>query len=101
MAISETAKTNYQTKKDAKNVGESERVASGLGGGALAAYGLYRMDLIGAVLAALGGALLYRGATGHSPDLRRARHQHGERFGSEIAWRGSRPRTQQSRRKTH
>jgi len=67
MAISETAKTNYQTKKDAKNVGESERVASGLGGGALAAYGLYRMDLIGAVLAALGGALLYRGATGHSP----------------------------------
>ncbi len=67
MAISETAKTNYQTKKDAKNIGESERIASGLGGGALAAYGLYRMDLIGAVLAALGGALLYRGATGHSP----------------------------------
>jgi len=67
MAISETAKTNYQSKKDAKNVGESEHVASGLGGGALAAYGLYRMDLIGTVLAALGGALLYRGATGHSP----------------------------------
>jgi len=67
MAISETAKTNYQTKKDAKNVGESERIASGIGGGALTAYGLYRMDLIGAVLAVIGGALLYRGATGHSP----------------------------------
>lgn len=67
MSISETAKTNYQTKKDAKNVGETERIASGLGGGALAAYGLYRMDLTGAVSAALGGALLFRGATGHSP----------------------------------
>lgn len=38
MAISETAKTNYQIKKDAKNVGESERITSGVGGGALAEW---------------------------------------------------------------
>lgn len=37
---------------------------SGLGGGLLAAYGLYRMDLIGLGLAALGGAFVHRAATG-------------------------------------
>lgn len=48
-------------------MGEYERLASGVGGGLLAAYGLYRMDLIGLGLAALGGALVYRGSTGHCP----------------------------------
>ncbi|HVS37503.1 MAG TPA: SRPBCC family protein [Gemmataceae bacterium] len=47
------------------NVGQGERWASALGGGLLAAYGLLRRDLRGLALAAFGGALLYRGATGH------------------------------------
>jgi uncharacterized membrane protein len=49
------------------NVGDAERVVSVLGGGALALYGLNRGSLVGLGLAALGGALLYRGITGHSP----------------------------------
>jgi uncharacterized membrane protein len=48
------------------NVGDTERWASLLAGGALAAFGLSRGSLGGLGLAALGGALLYRGATGHS-----------------------------------
>lgn len=51
------------------NVGEIERWASGIGGGALAVYGVSRLlsggSLSGAVLALVGGALVYRGATGH------------------------------------
>ncbi|HEV8617437.1 MAG TPA: SRPBCC family protein [Methylomirabilota bacterium] len=47
------------------NVGEGERLASALGGGALAVYGLARRSLGGLALAALGGVLAYRGLTGH------------------------------------
>jgi uncharacterized membrane protein len=47
------------------NVGETERVVSALGGGALALVGLSRGNAAGWTLAALGGALLYRGLTGH------------------------------------
>jgi uncharacterized membrane protein len=47
------------------NVGETERLLSGLGGATLLAYGLSRGTLGGAVVALLGGALLYRGVTGH------------------------------------
>jgi uncharacterized membrane protein len=50
----------------AQNVGNYERVASGLSGAALIVMGLRRGSL-GGVLAALGGAaILYRGVTGHS-----------------------------------
>jgi len=49
------------------NVGNTERWVSLLTGGALAGYGLTRMSLGGLALAALGGALVYRGATGHCP----------------------------------
>ncbi len=49
------------------NVGEIERWASLVGGGALALFGLSRRSLGGLGLAALGGALAYRGATGHCP----------------------------------
>ena len=48
------------------NVGEGERLACGIGGAALALYGIRRDDWGGAALALLGGALLYRGVTGHS-----------------------------------
>lgn len=51
------------------NVSEMERWASAIGGGALAVYGLSRVlsggTLGGAVLALVGGALVYRGTTGH------------------------------------
>jgi uncharacterized membrane protein len=47
------------------NVGPNERAASTLGGALLAGYGLSRMGLCGLALAALGGALVYRGTTGH------------------------------------
>ena len=51
------------------NVSEIERWASAIGGGALAVYGLTRVlsggPLGGAVLALVGGALVYRGTTGH------------------------------------
>lgn len=47
------------------NVGDLERRASVLGGGALVLFGLTRRSLPGLLLAALGGGLVYRGATGH------------------------------------
>lgn len=47
------------------NVGDAERWASVVGGGLLAAYGLSRSSLGGLALAALGGCMVYRGATGH------------------------------------
>jgi uncharacterized membrane protein len=51
------------------NVGEIERWASSIGGGALAIYGISRLitngSVGGAVLALVGGSLLYRGTTGH------------------------------------
>ncbi len=47
------------------NVGETERIASAVGGGALALYGLTRGSIGGLVLALVGGALVYRGTTGH------------------------------------
>ena len=47
------------------NVGQVERWASALGGGALAVYGLTRGSLGGVALALVGAALVQRGYTGH------------------------------------
>ncbi len=47
------------------NVGHSERQWSMIGGGVLAAYGLMKGSLTGLALAAVGGALAWRGYTGH------------------------------------
>lgn len=47
------------------NVAQPERVASAVGGAALALYGLRRRDMGGAALALIGAALVHRGATGH------------------------------------
>jgi uncharacterized membrane protein len=47
------------------NVGTGERIASLLGGGVMALYGLSRGTTGGLLLAAAGGALAYRGYTGH------------------------------------
>jgi uncharacterized membrane protein len=47
------------------NVGEAERVASVMGGAVLALLGLTRGGLTGSAMAIGGGALVYRGVTGH------------------------------------
>src|SRR5437870_4825721 len=47
------------------NVGPQERLFSLLGGGVLAVYGLSRDTTNGLLLAGVGAALAYRGATGH------------------------------------
>jgi uncharacterized membrane protein len=47
------------------NVGEAERQVSMIGGTVLATYGLLRGSLSGLALAAIGGALIWRGHTGH------------------------------------
>jgi uncharacterized membrane protein len=52
-------------REKATNVGDTERWMSAVGGGALALFGLKRGGLGGALLAALGGGLVYRGVTGH------------------------------------
>src|SRR5437763_15125740 len=52
------------------NVADVERWASALGGAALTAYGIKQLrdkSPAGAAMAAAGGALIYRGATGHCP----------------------------------
>jgi uncharacterized membrane protein len=48
-----------------RNVGETERWASLVGGGALAALGLMRGGLAGVGLGLVGAALAYRGLSGH------------------------------------
>lgn len=53
------------------NVGDGERFISVAGGGALSIYGLKRGGFSGLLMAIAGGALIYRGATGHS-DLYKA-----------------------------
>lgn len=47
------------------NVARAERWLSVIAGSALAAYGLKRRSIPGLVLTAIGGALVWRGATGH------------------------------------
>ncbi|HEX8178574.1 MAG TPA: SRPBCC family protein [Pyrinomonadaceae bacterium] len=73
MAANETALTQAQidrgdapaTRGRGVNVGEVERWASAIGGGALALYGLTRGTFGGVTLALVGGGLLYRGLSGH------------------------------------
>jgi uncharacterized membrane protein len=48
-----------------QNVGNTERIASAVTGGALVALGLKQRGFFGTVLSVLGGGLLLRGATGH------------------------------------
>ncbi|MBO0859057.1 MAG: SRPBCC family protein [Chloracidobacterium sp.] len=48
------------------NVSDGERLISIAGGGALSIYGMKRGGVRGLLMAITGGALIYRGATGHS-----------------------------------
>ncbi|MGZ8780525.1 MAG: SRPBCC family protein [Thermoanaerobaculia bacterium] len=50
-----------------KNVNDPERWVSVVFGGALAAYGLKMRSIGGLVLGTIGGALVFRGATGYCP----------------------------------
>lgn len=52
-------------REEWKNVGGTERLVSASAGTILVAQGLARRDLIGLLIAGVGGALAYRGATGH------------------------------------
>jgi len=54
-----------KTNRPDTNVGERERWASLVGGGSLVAFGLAKRNMTGFALAALGGGLMLRGATGH------------------------------------
>jgi len=72
-AIEQTGTTNNQENTAEQsagnssdvNVGQTERWASALAGGALAIYGLTRRTWGGVVLALVGGTLIYRGSTGY------------------------------------
>jgi uncharacterized membrane protein len=55
------------SRRQQTNVNQQERVASLVGGGALIAWGLKKGSWGGLLAAAAGGALAYRGATGHCP----------------------------------
>lgn len=63
MAITSTATKRH---RESANLSQPERWASVIGGGTLVAYGLQKRSWSGFGLAALGGVLIYRGATGHS-----------------------------------
>lgn len=60
----EKSLTDILTNLDT-NVSTTERIVSGVAGGALMAYGVRRGDAIGVLLSILGGGLTLRGATGH------------------------------------
>lgn len=53
--------------RDHFNLGTGERIVSGAAGSILALLGLSRRDWPGLLIASVGGALIYRCATGHSP----------------------------------
>jgi uncharacterized membrane protein len=55
-----------QVAQTKTNVGDLERLVSGLGGGLLVSYGL-RHPPVGLLLAVVGGELLYRAVTGYCP----------------------------------
>ncbi|HEY0404258.1 MAG TPA: SRPBCC family protein [Pyrinomonadaceae bacterium] len=64
----DSARASNEGRDANVNVGEMERWASAIGGGALAVYGITRLtqgNWLGAVLGLVGGGLIYRGATGH------------------------------------
>ena len=58
---------SIQRAEDARNVAKFEREMSIVGGAFLLLFGLSRKTAFGATVAAAGGGLLYRGATGYCP----------------------------------
>jgi uncharacterized membrane protein len=73
------------------NVAEVERWASALGGAALTVFGVKQRSVAGAMIAASGGALIYRGATGHCPVYAAAGvNTAGDVYDSKVALGGAR-----------
>jgi uncharacterized membrane protein len=63
--IGDGGKREELAQQQRVNVGDAERWASAIGGGALALYGLTRGSFAGVALALVGASLVYRGTTGH------------------------------------
>jgi uncharacterized membrane protein len=63
--MSDRSRTSGSECCTTTNVGMAERIASIAGGGFMALYGLRRGSIDGFVLMGLGGALIYRGVSGH------------------------------------
>jgi uncharacterized membrane protein len=63
--VSELTGGESTTSSTSVNVGQYERWASAVGGGALALYGITRGSLGGIALALVGAALVQRGVSGH------------------------------------
>ena len=59
------SETNIKRLSFGRNINDTERLASVVGGGTLLAWGLARRNWDGLLMAAIGGGLVYRGATGH------------------------------------
>src|SRR5688572_25077836 len=62
-----TGREHHESRPTPVNVGDAERWLAAVGGGALALCGLARGSVGGLVLAAVGGAALYRSLSGHCP----------------------------------
>jgi len=62
--------TAHGSARDTRNVGASERIISGLTGGALVGLGLWRRSRASIPLVLAGGAFIYRAATGRCPVYR-------------------------------
>ena len=105
-AREDAARALWQGGAHEVNVGETERLASKVGGGVLLAAGLLKGGLKGLVMAGVGGALLYRGTTGkchlyeaigastHDQDpgpLSSVRAQHGVRVEESVTIAGKSP----------
>jgi uncharacterized membrane protein len=64
----ESSVANEQSSEQPEiNVGHQERLASVVGGSFLTLLGLRRRSTFGALVALVGGSLIYRGVTGHCP----------------------------------
>jgi uncharacterized membrane protein len=59
------ARAGVQHHWNEQNVSQGERLVSAAAGAILALQGVARRDLTGALIAGVGSALIYRGATGH------------------------------------
>jgi uncharacterized membrane protein len=59
-------RSRISSSSESANVGDIERWVSGIGGAALALYGLRRRSVGGTALAAVGAGLIYRSLTGRS-----------------------------------
>lgn len=64
-AKSEIERNESEQQGNSTNVGQTERLLSAIGGGALALYGLTRGTFGGVALALVGAGLVHRGTTGH------------------------------------